>query len=45
MKLSSEDVVLQAIAAHGITILHFMPSMLREFLQTPRLEPCARCVR
>jgi amino acid adenylation domain-containing protein len=33
--------LVQAIAAHSITIVHFVPSMLREFLQTPRLEPCA----
>ncbi len=33
--------LVQAIAAHGITIVHFVPSMLREFLQTAVLEPCA----
>ena len=33
--------LVQAIAAHGITIVHFVPSMLREFLQTAALEPCA----
>jgi amino acid adenylation domain-containing protein len=33
--------LVQAIAAHGITIVHFVPSMLREFLQTAGLEPCA----
>ena len=33
--------LVQAIAAHGITIVHFVPSMLREFLQTAAFEPCA----
>ncbi len=36
--------LVELIAEHGITTLHFVPSMLQIFLQSPSLEAC-QCLR
>ncbi|MEM9293490.1 MAG: amino acid adenylation domain-containing protein [Acidobacteriota bacterium] len=37
--------LLREIEAHGVTVIHFVPSMLREFLHAPELDLRARSLR
>jgi len=34
------DALVDAIVAHGVTVVHFVPSMLRAFLDAPRVTAC-----